>query len=192
MIQDKDLIEVTNRNNGSTGYNLPDQRITRTWQIGETKKIPFEELRSFSYVPGGMYALKNLFIIKNQEALEQLISNVEPEYFYTEDKIRSLLTTPYNYDEFADFLDFAPDGAIEIAKDIAVKEEIVDMKKRDMLSERTGLNINNAIMVNKVMDEDNVVEGEKKERRVKKEETAVKADAPTRRVTPPQHKVVSK
>ena len=41
---------------------------------------------------------------------------------------------------------------IDIAKDIAVKEEIPDVRKRDMLSEKTGLNINNAIMVNKVMN----------------------------------------
>jgi hypothetical protein len=191
-IQDSDLISITNRNNGSTGYNLPDLKITRSWAPGETKKIPFGELKSFSWAPGGQYALRNLFIIENKDALEQLISNVEPEYFYTEDIIRTLLMTPYNYDEFADFLDFAPEGAIEIAKDIAVKEELPDTKKRDMLSVKTGLNINNAINVNKIMDAEDETKPAEKTRRVKKEETSKKEETPTSRTVPQQYKVISK
>ena len=192
MIKDTDLIEVRNRNLGSTGYSIPEKNLHRSWGVGETKKVPFEELRTFSYMPGGIYALKNLFVIENKEALDLLLNEeVEPEYFYNEADIRKLLFEG-SVDAFADFLDFAPDGAIEIAKDIAVKEEIPDVRKREMLTEKTGLNINNAIMVNKVMDaedDENADEVTPKQRRVQVKETK---EAPKRKTTPPVYKVVSK
>lgn len=191
MIKDTDLIEVRNRNLGSTGYSIPERNLHRSWGAGETKKIPFEELRTFSYLPGGVYALKNLFVIENQEALDLLLNEeVEPEYYYNEADIKKLLLEG-SIDEFADFLDFAPDGAIDIAKDIAVKEQIPDVRKRDMLSKKTGLNINNAIMVNEVMDaeDDNTDAEAPKQRRVQKEEPK---DTPKRKAAAPAYKVVSK
>ena len=81
MIKDTDLIQVRNRNMGSTGYSIPERNLHRTWGAGETKKIPFEELKTFSFLPGGIYALKNLFVIENKEALDMLLNEeVEPEY----------------------------------------------------------------------------------------------------------------
>lgn len=195
MIKDTTLVTVINRNNGATGYEIPDQRINRTWQPGETKSIPYGELRSFSYMPGGLYALNNLFIINNKEALEALNMQVEPEYFYTEKEVKNVLFNG-SYDEFADFLDFAPEGAIEIAKTIAVTEEIPDVKKREMLGEKTGLNISNAIMINKIMDEDDAEADntKTKERRVKINADAKedeKTTTTTRRTEVPQYKVVN-
>ena len=189
-MDEKRLISVRNRNNGTTGYTIPDRNIVRSWQINETKKIPFEELRSFSYMPGGLFCLNNLLVVEDKAALEALNMNVEPEYFYTEDDIRKLLFTG-TIDEFADFIDFAPEGALNMAKDIAVKEEIPDVRKRDMLSKKIGLNINNAIMINKIMDEEETEVEAPKERRVKKEEAPAAEEAPKRRTTP-QYKVVKK
>jgi len=191
MIKDTDLISVRNRNIGTTGYSIPDQNIRRKWEIGQTKQIPFGELRAFSYMPGGIYALTNLLIVENKEALELLTNEkVEPEYYYTEKEIKKLLFEG-TYDEFADFLDFAPEGAIGIAKDIAVKEEIPDNKKREMLSKKTGLNINNAIMVNHVMADDSEKEEAEapKQRRVQVEE---KQAEPVRRAAAPKYNVVTK
>lgn len=191
-IKDTDLIVVRNRNNGSTGYTL-DNNFHRNFEPGATKKVPFSELKELQYAPGGAFMLENYLVIENQEALDLLNMKVEPEYFYTEDKVREILFKG-TYDEFADFLDFAPAGAIEIAKTIAVKEEIPDVKKRDMLSEKTGLNINNAIMVNKVMDsEENAEEEAPKQRRVQvKEDTSATEEKPARRAATPNYKVVSK
>ena len=191
MIKDTDLIEVRNRNMGPTGYTIPDQNIHRSWGTGETKKIPFGELRSFSYLPGGIYALKNLFVVENKEALDLLLNEeVEPEYYYTKEDIKKMLLEG-SIDQFADFLDFAPDGAIDIAKDIAVREEIPDVRKREMLSKKTGLNINNAIMINKIMDEDseNAEAEAPKQRRVQVEEPK---EGPKRKAAAPNYKVISK
>ena len=188
-IKDTDLISVRNRNRGGTGYTL-DNNFHRNFNYGETKKIPFSELKALQYAPGGEEILKDCLVIEDQEALNLLNMKVEPEYFYTEDKIKEVLLNG-SYDEFADFLDFAPEGAIEIAKNIAIKEEIPDTKKREMLSKVTGLNINSAIMVNKVMDEEDTEEEAPKQRRVQAEEPKTE-EAPTRRAATPQYKIINK
>lgn len=190
MIKDDQLVKVRNRVNGSVGYTL-DGGFHRTINTGETKQVPFKELRELQYAPGGEYALNNLLVVEDEEALKMLNMTVEPEYFYNEEKIKELLWTG-SIDAFADFLDFAPEGAIEIAKDIAIKEQIPDVRKRDMISKKTGLNINNAIMVNEIMDsEDEETEEEPtKQRRVQVGETETKPAG--RRVAVPEYKVVSK
>lgn len=170
-MDDKKLVVVRNRNNGSTGYTLPDSNVKRTFAPGESKKISIEELQSLQYAPGGDYILKNLLIIEDDIALDNLNMQVEPEYFFDEKRIRELLFDNDNMDSFLDFLDFAPDGAIEIAKDIAVKEQIPDSRKRDAISKKTGFNIDKAIEINKIMtvEDEAPKENSKKERRVKTE-----------------------
>ena len=121
-MDDKTLISVRNRNNGYTGYSIPDKGIWRNFNIGETKKISLEELRQLQYQPGGEYVLENLLVVESEEALKALNMTVEPEYNYTKEDIENLLLNG-TLDQLRDFLDFAPDGAIELAKEIAVVEE---------------------------------------------------------------------
>ena len=193
MIKDTDLIQVRNRNHGSTGYTLDEGKLHREFSLNETKKVPFAELKQLQYAPGGEYILNNYLVIENKEALDLLNMAVEPEYFYDETNIRKVLFEG-SIDAFADFLDFAPKGAIEIAKDMAIKEEIPDVRKRDMLSKKTGLNITSAIMVNQVMDEEEEkVEEETPKRRVpvgekEKEEPTIKE----RRVEASTSKIIVK
>lgn len=184
-MKDEELIVVRNRNNGSTGYTLPDSNIRRFFTPGESKKIPLAELRALQYAPGGDYILRNLLIVENAAALDDLNMKVEPEYFYTEKEIRKLLFENNNMDAFLDFLDFATSGALEIAKDIAVKEQVPDMRKREALSKKTGFNINNAIMVNEALkdEEKENAEAPSKERRVKPTVTEESA-TPQRRTAP--------
>lgn len=188
-IKDTDLVQVRNRNNGTTGYTL-DNNFHRNFSLNETKKVPFSELKALQYAPGGAYILENYLVIEDEEALELLNMKVEPEYFYDEKKVKEILFNG-SMDEFADFLDFAPKGALELAKNLAIKEQIPDTRKRDMLSKKTGLNINNAIMVNQVMDvEDEAEEDKTPKRRVPVEEK--KESAPEgRRTAAPKYKVVS-
>lgn len=189
-IKDDELVSVRNRNNGETWYQL-DNGIVRTFQRDEIKKVPFKELVELSYSQGGQALLEESLVIENKDALASLNMKVEPEYFYEDSDIRMLLFDG-TYDEFADFLDFAPEGAIEIAKDIAVREEIPDVRKRDMLSKKTGLNINNAIMVNHIMDDEEKKEEVKKERRVKSAETETKSERRAAAPAAPKYKVVDK
>ena len=192
----KTLVSVRNRNNGNTGYSIPDRGIWRNFTPGETKQIELEELQQLQYQPGGDYTLRNLLVIENEEALEALNMDVEPEYNYTEDDIRKLLLDG-TVDQVKDFLDFAPEGAIEIAKDIAVKEEIPDVRKRDAISEATGFNINNAINLSHALaddDEEEKIES-KKQRRAEVPGAASKTETKERRTeapATPKYKVVEK
>lgn len=178
-------ILVRNRNNGVTTYQLPELHIVRSFGVNETKKIPYDELLTLYYAPGGQYMLENLLVIEDKEVLKALDMHVEPEYFYTEDMVKDMLLNG-SYDAFADFLDFAPEGAIEMAKEIAVKEQIPDSRKREMVEQKTGFSIDNAIKVNKIMDapveDENKTEGDKKRRVAVPETKAVQT--PVRRTTP--------
>lgn len=188
MIKDDTLINVRNRNNGTTGYTLADgAKETRLWAENEIKKITFAELKRVSYLPGGAELLRDYLVIEDPAAIEALNVGIDiqeqPEYLYTENEIRDLLFNG-SLDELKDFLDFSPDGGIEIAKQIAVNEELPDMRKRKIISEATGFNINTAIEINDMMKDNSIAEDAtpKKQRRVAKETEATPApEKPTRR-----------
>lgn len=162
-------VEVMNRNNGTTGYTLNDGRH-ESFQAGETRKISLNDLEELSYIPGGQYMLENYLIIKDQSALDFLQINTEPEYFYTEAEISKILLSsdPESLDQLEDCLNFAPAGVIEIVKDIAVKKQIPDVRKRKLITKMTGFSIDNAIMVNEILND----------------ETPEEETAPKRKATP--------
>lgn len=174
------VVNVTNRNNGYTGYVIPDLNRRRNFAPGETKKIELDELRQLSYIDGGEYLLKNYFIIDNKDALSQLNLEVEPEYFYTEDKIKDILFNG-SLDQLEDTLNFAPNGVLELIKQIAVKEEIPDTRKRKLINDKTGLNVDNAIYINELMN----TEEEKKPEETRKVPTD---EHPVRKVAIPADK----
>ena len=185
------IISVTNRNAGWTGYTLPDTGVTRNFSPKETKKVPLDELQQLQYVSGGEYLLKNCFIINDKDALSVLnMEDVEPEYFYTEAEVRQLLESG-TLDQLEDCLNFAPSGVIDLIKTIAIETELPDTRKRKMISEKTGLNIDNAIMVNTIMatEEDATPEETKTRKAAPISSTAA---APVRKAAPVQkYKVVS-
>ena len=200
MLEDKTIITVTNRNNGSTGYSIPEMNgLKRKFAPGESKKVTMDELRKLSYQPGGDYLLKNYLIMFNEEAVEELIGGVEPEYYYTEQDIQNLLIKG-TLDQLDDCLTFAPVGVIEMVKSIAVKIKLNDMNKRELIFEKTGFNPDNAIKKNKYAED-----AEKKEVEAKKvrkaavpgQETSNPAqnaqiDTPQRKASTPKYKVVTK
>ena len=145
MIEDNILVTVRNRNTGSTRYML-DNGVSRHFEHNEVKKIPFGELKTLTYTNGVQCILKDCLVIENEEAL-LLNLEVEPEYFYSEEEVKTILLNG-TLDQLEDMLNFAPDGIIEIVKKLAVSLEILDIHKRDMISEKTGFSINNAINVN--------------------------------------------
>lgn len=160
------LVEVRNRDSGNVGYTVRDLGVWRNFAPGETKRVPLDELKALQYAPGGEFTLKHLLMVKDKDALSALNIETEPEYFYTEVEIKDLLLKG-SLDELRDCLDFAPQGVIEIIKKMAVEMKLPDMEKREAIFKATGFNIDNAIIVNKVMDEPTEEpQDEKKTRRV--------------------------
>ena len=197
MVENNTMIKVTNRSRGSVSYTIPDMgNLQRKFAYGETKLIPAEEIRKLDWTPGGHILLRDHLIVENVELVEEILHEVEPEYNYTEDKIKDILLNG-SMDEFMDTLDFAPEGVINLMKDLAVKLEIPDVRKRIAISEKTNSSVDNAIKINqlsKAAEEDK--EPETKQRRV--QPTAAASAQPQRRTNPTtasttgKYKVVSK
>jgi len=149
MLENNTIIKVKNRDNGTVGYVIPDLgNLHRSFQPHEEKDISYEELKKLSYLPGGNVILKDYLIIENEDAVAELLGEVEPEYNYTEEDIKNILERG-SVDQLLDALDFAPSGVIDLIKDMAVKIELNDVRKREAILQKTGFNVTSAIEINK-------------------------------------------
>lgn len=189
---DKDtLISVRNRDNGTVGYSVPDLHVHRSFTKNEKKMVPMEELRKLVYTPGGLKIVKHYLVIENEEAAKELLGHVEPEYFYSRKDIANLLQYG-SYESLVDCLNFAPVGVIDLVKEIAVKVQLNDVRKRQLIFEKTGFNIDKAIEINKETEEERPTQ-EKKVRLSDEHKTVVKTvtEPAVRMTAPPEYKVVS-
>lgn len=153
MVEKNRVVEVTNRDSGRIGYHVPDLgNLHRTFAIGETKKVTFEELEKLSWVPGGKKILKDYLIIHDKEAADELLGEVEPEYYYTEETVKELLTNG-SLAQLQDALDFAPEGVVELIKKTAVELPLNNVAMREEIKKRTHFDVTKAIEVNKEASE---------------------------------------
>lgn len=168
MENDNKMVKVTNRSRGTVGYTIPDMgNLQRFFAHGETKVIPMEEIRKLDWTPGGAVLLRDYLKIEDADAVEEILHDVEPEYNYTEADIKEILLNG-SMDQLMDTLDFAPEGVIDLVKDLAIKLEIPDVRKRNAISERTKCDISKAIEINNLSKESNdeLNESGAKQRRV--------------------------
>ena len=150
MENDNKMVKVTNRSRGTVGYTIPDMgNLQRFFAHGETKVVPMEEIRKLDWTPGGAVLLRDYLKIEDAEAVEEILHDVEPEYNYTEKEIKEILLNG-SMDQLMDTLDFAPEGVIDLIKDLAIKLEIRDVRKRNAISERTKCDISKAIEINQL------------------------------------------
>ena len=164
MVEKNREIKLTNRDNGTVGYTIPDLNLHRTFSGGETKTITFEELEKLAWVKGGLNLLKDYLIIQDKEAAEELLGNVEPEYYYTKDTIRTLLTEG-TLEQLQDTLDFAPKGVIDLVKEEAVELPVNNVAMRDEILKKTNFNVDKAVEMKKAALEDEPVEETTSKRR---------------------------
>ena len=189
---DKDtLISVRNRDNGTVGYSVPDLQVHRSFSKNEKKMIPMEELRKLVYTPGGSKIIKHYLVIENEEAAKELLGQVEPEYFYSRKDIANLLQYG-SYESLVDCLNFAPVGVIDLVKEIAVKVQLNDVRKRQLIFEKTGFNVDKAIEINKETEEERPTQ-ERKVRLSDEHKTVVKTvtEPAVRMTAPPKYNVVN-
>lgn len=154
MLDKNTLVKVTNRDNGSVGYSIPDLgNLQRRFEAGETKEVTAEELRKLSYSIGGKVILDEYLIIHDKDLVAELLGEVEPEYYFEENDVKELLEKG-SLDALKDCLDFAPEGTIELVKKVAVETELNDIKKREAIQASTGFNVTSAIEVNRETSEE--------------------------------------
>ena len=189
MVENNMTVKVTNRDNGSVGYSVPDLGIHRTFQPRESKEISAEELRKLSYLPGGDVIIKEYLIIHNEELLKELLGEVEPEYYYPEEEVKALLLSG-SLEQLQDCLDFAPSGVIDLIKSLAVSLKIDNVSKRKAIQDKTGFNVTRAIEINEETDEETTSKEGAQGRRAAPI-TAKSEEAQQRRSAPPKYNVVS-
>ena len=188
MLDKTTLIKVVNRDNGTVGYTIPDLgNLHRNFQPKEEKEVTMEELRKLSYLPGGLTLLKDCLVIKNADAIAELLGTVEPEYHYTEEEIKKLLLYG-TMDQFIACLDFAPQGVIDLLRNLAVELQVSDINKREAIKTKTGFDVTKAIEINKATAEEEVAP--EKVRRAAPI-VAAESDAPVRRAAAPKYKITS-
>ena len=145
MIDKNKEVQVTNRSRGVVGYTIPELGgLRRQYQKGETKTVTFNELQHLSWLPGGMNLLKDELVVRDEEIVEELLHGVEPEYYYTEQDVKYLLTSG-DYNQLLDCLDFAPNGVLELVKKYAVELPCNDVAKRDAIYQKLGFDVTKAI-----------------------------------------------
>ena len=164
---EKRLIKLTNRSDSFAGYNVPDMPAgyERDFAPGETKEVEYEEIQKLYWTPGGRKLFENYFVITDEDVLGELGIFPEPEYFYTKEDVKELLLNG-SYEQLEDALQFGPVGVLDLIKDMAVDLEIPDVNKREIIKEKTGLNITLAIKFKK----ESVVEQPAEEKKTRRAE----------------------
>lgn len=184
MINQDTMYNVKNRSSSLVIYRIPENGLRREFAPGEVKRITFGELEKLTYQPGGRELLEQFLQIIDETATQDLSVRRELEYDMSEEQIRNLLLNG-SLDEFLDALDFAPIGVLDLIKTYSVSLPLGDLNKRKALKEKTGFDVDKALLhmeEEKTVDE-NVGEGAP-QRRVKKEV------ASNGRRTTPKYKVV--
>lgn len=164
MIDEKKIVRVTNRDNGHVGYRIPDMNnLVRDFSANETKNITVEELKKLAYISGGPTLIRDYLVIEDPEVVEEILGDVEPEYYYNEEDVKKLLLNG-SLDELKDCIEFAPKGTVDLVKQLAVELPVNDITKRKAILDMTGFNVDAAIMINEETKDE--VEDTRRVRRV--------------------------
>lgn len=147
MVEKNREIKLTNRDSGTVGYTIPDLNLHRKFTAGETKTVTFEEIEKLSWTSGGLPLLRDYLVIQDKEAAEEILGTVEPEYYYTKDTVKTLLTEG-TLEQLQDTLEFAPKGVIDLVKEEAVSLPVNNVAMRKEILNKTKFNVDKAIEIN--------------------------------------------
>jgi hypothetical protein len=180
------ILDVKNRSSSMVVYKIPEDNIRREFAPGETKKIKYSELEKLSYQGGGRELMANYLQITEEEVTKDLNIKTEPEYYMSEKQVIDLLQTG-SLDQFLDALDFAPTGVIDLIKQFSVTLPLENSAKRKALKEKTGFDVDKALV--HIEEEKRDVETGEEETPTRRVKTETKTEG--RRATS-NYKVVSK
>ncbi len=139
-----DLVTVENRTAGKIVYQIPDRHIRRELAPRQAVRVPKEEIEALSYTAGGLDLIRNHLLVKDEQVLDNLNIHREPEYYMNADNVAKLIREG-TLNEFKDAIDFAPDGVVDMIKDLSVQMPLNDFSKRQALKEMTGFDVDKAI-----------------------------------------------
>lgn len=182
MITQETMYNVKNRSSSVVVYRIPETNLRREFAPGEIKRVSFGELERLTYQPGGRILLENFLQIVEPEVTNNLNVHRELEYDMSENEIKALLLHG-SLDAFLDALDFAPLGVQDLIKTFAVSLPLTDLNKRKALKEKTGFDVDKALMhLEEEKMEEKTTQAQATTRRVQSQEAPAAPTVPTRRV----------
>ena len=141
MINEKAIYSVKNRSASTVIYSIPEMNnLRREFRPGEIKSVTGSELIQLSYRPGGRRIIENYLLINNEEVLDGLNMEVEPEYKLDEAGVIKLLKDG-SEDQLIDCLNFAPEGVKDLVKAVALAMPLNDLNKCKIIKDMLGYDV---------------------------------------------------
>lgn len=141
MINEKAIYSVKNRSASTVIYSIPEMNnLRREFRPGEIKSVTGSELIQLSYRPGGRRIIENYLLINNEEVLDGLNMEVEPEYKLDEAGVVRLLKDG-SEDQLIDCLNFAPEGVKDLVKAVALAMPLNDLNKCKIIKDMLGYDV---------------------------------------------------
>lgn len=141
MINEKAIYSVKNRSASTVIYSIPEMNnLRREFRPGEIKSVTGSELIQLSYRPGGRRIIENYLLINNEEVLDGLNMEVEPEYKLDEAGVVKLLRDG-SEDQLIDCLNFAPEGVKDLVKAVALAMPLNDLNKCKIIKDMLGYDV---------------------------------------------------
>ena len=141
MINEKAIYSVKNRSASTVIYSIPEMNnLRRECRPGEIKSGTGSELIQLSYRPGGRRIIENYLLINNEEVLDGLNMEVEPEYKLDEAGVVKLLKDG-SEDQLIDCLNFAPEGVKDLVKAVALAMPLNDLNKCKIIKDMLGYDV---------------------------------------------------
>lgn len=195
MINEKAIYSVKNRSASTVIYSIPEMNnLRREFRPGEIKSVTGSELIQLSYRPGGRRIIENYLLINNEEVLDGLNMEVEPEYKLDEAGVVKLLRDG-SEDQLIDCLNFAPEGVKDLVKAVALAMPLNDLNKCKIIKDMLGYDVLFVRSTNEQIAKESGAEAAPapaKKRRVASTSTAAKqttttAKRKTRKVATPEY-----
>lgn len=141
-------MKVMNRSTGVAVYSLPELNIRRVFNIGEIKELKEEEITALYNTDAGRDLLTNILQVQNKEYVRRNIWPDAPiEYFWTIEEIKTCIEKD-SVELFAETIDYAPEGVIDIIKELAWRGPISDINKAEVLKQKLGFD---PLLAHKIM-----------------------------------------
>ena len=147
-------VKVKSLTNGTLVINVPDLRLHRTWERkGAVKVIDSDVLQEAIYDPGVEYFFKQgMLQIMDEEVMEEIDPELKEVIILDDAQMRGMLKgKPLG--EFKEKLKELPREQVFALVDFAIKNEIIDMAKNDVLKSITGIDITKAVQLKRQEEE---------------------------------------
>lgn len=152
-ISDDTRVEIQNMTSGTLSYTLPSG-IRRNFSPHMRMTVTAGELRELGTSQGGLVLLQEYLCVHNPELAKEFgVTSDVIEYNWTEKDIRHVLLEEKDINVLLDALDFAPSGIVDELIHKAIEWKIPDGNKIKAISAATGLDIDQQIKNQTLIEE---------------------------------------